>query len=553
VISVFPASGAPQPPGPAAAALLGVIVACVVVPPDVHGVGLAAAAILTAIAAAVTSARSAATPASRWIGAAGPVALFGVRAAIAPGEGIEPVAVFLVAALAGVAAAAAGVSPSSAGLVAAASAGVVALRALYETLWGLAARAGEIRAAGEQGAAAALNRLEQGRPYAGFVTPAALGCFLAMALPPTVAWALGRRGAARALGLGVAGLGAAALLATRSVTPMVALLGALALAALRRRVSPRVLAGAGVGLALGVIGAAIARPDAVFAPSAEGSPWRLRAGNVRIALEIAADHALGGVGPGGYAEAYPGYRRPGDNEARHAHDLPAQLCAEWGVPVGLMLSAAFFWLFLGPVFRKRDEGGSQVASAIAVSVAAFALHNLADFTAFLPSLLVVAAIGRGILALSSPGEIAAGGSRLAWVALAVAVAAVACGAGLSREALYDARRAALGGDHAAAAKAAARAERLAPWDPDPAQFAAEAALASSPRDAARALAHAERAVTLAPSRPSARRTRGRARAAAGDTTGAFADLAEAARLYPMQPEYARERDHLADALGKVTR
>jgi len=38
---------------------------------------------------------------------------------------------------------------------------------------------------------------------------------------------------------------------------------------------------------------------------------------------------------------------------------------------------------------------------------------------------------------------------------------------------------------------------------------------------------------------------------AGDSTGAYADLAEAARLYPLRPEYAAQRDALAAALAKA--
>jgi hypothetical protein len=45
--------------------------------------------------------------------------------------------------------------------------------------------------------------------------------------------------------------------------------------------------------------------------------------------------------------------------------------------------------------------------------------------------------------------------------------------------------------------------------------------------------------------------RASARSAAGDATGAYADLFEASKLYPLRAEYASQRDALATALGKA--
>jgi hypothetical protein len=550
MITVQPV-GAVSRVGSASSVLLGLFAACIAFPPEIYGLGFAAAAILAALAAAVTSQRSAAAVASRWVWAAVPASVVAIRVALSPGEAVVPIIGGLVAALAGIAALGVTVSFDKLGLWMAAAVGLVSVRALYETIWGLAGRAAMLRASAGPDAGAMLNRLEQGRPYAGFVTPAALGCFFAMTLPVVVAWALSRRGLPRVLGWLAAISGTAGLLATRSVTAMAALGGALAIAALRRRVPARTLVGAGLILAAGAVTAAIVRPDAVFAPSNENSPWRLRAGNVRIALEIARDHPLGGVGPGGYAAAFPLYRRPADNETRHAHALPAELVAEWGIPGGSVLALAFFWLFIGPLLRARRDAPPAI-SAVTIGLAAFALHNLVDFTALLPSLLVVAAIARGLIGDEGLQETASAPARFAWIALATACAAVASGAGLGREALYDARQAALAGEHAGALAAAARAERLAPWDPDAPQFGADAQFAAGAANPAVALAEADRAVFLAPARASARQTRARARAMVGDSPGAFADLVEAARLYPMNAGYAGQRDALGAALRKAS-
>jgi tetratricopeptide (TPR) repeat protein len=395
---------------------------------------------------------------------------------------------------------------------------------------------------------AALSRLEQGRPYGGFATPAALGCFLIITIPAVAAWAFGKRGSLLALGLGAVVLGAAGLIATQSVTAMAALAIALALAGLRGRVAPRLLATAAGVIGLAIIAFGIMRPDAVFAPSREDSPWRLRGGNVRAAAEIARDHPLAGVGPGGFAEAYPQYRSAGDNESRHAHDLPAELAAEWGVPIGLLLSALFFGLFVGPVVGSAGDPRT-LASGLTVGVAAFAIHNLADFTAFLPSLLVFTAVCRGLLSKDAVRERAFPAARAAWIAVAIAVAVVATGAGLARDALFRAREEAKAGDHEAALRFARRAGTFAPWDADPPQLAAEALMAAGANEAA--LKDAERAVSRAPSRAAARVVRARARALSGDSSGAYADLVEAARLYPLHPNYAAERDALAAALERA--
>jgi O-antigen ligase len=537
-------------PGPAGLSLIAVLLLCVIAPPEVRGAALAAIALFVAVAVAATAETAASSAAGAWVVAAVPLALVAVRTAISPGAAVEPVAVWLLAAFAGIAAGSIGFRSESLAPLFGALLAFVGGRALYETLWGLSAWAARVRASAPMGdTAALLNRMDQGRPYAGFSTPAALGCFLIMTIPAVTAWALGRRGRARAFGLAAAALGGTALVATRSITALAALMAALALAGLRGRVTPRVLAFAGAALGIVALSAGILRPDGVFAPSRADSPWRLRAGNIRIALEIARDHPLAGVGPGGYAEAFPQYRRPGDNESRHAHDLPAELAAEWGAPVGVLFSVLFYWAFVGPLASARGEGRA-IDSGLAVGLAAFALHNLADFTAFLPSLLVFAAVSRGLLLKPAAVDRARPGARAAFIAVGLAVAIVAAGAGLARDALFDAREAGSVGDHAEALRLALRAEALAPWDADPPLVAASVRLAAGTGPAA-TLEDADRAVSRAPSRAAGRAIRARARNQAGDPTGAYSDLVEAARLYPLRAEYAEQRDSLGASLAKA--
>jgi hypothetical protein len=494
--------------GPAGLALAAVLALCVVAPLDDGGSGLAAVGLLAGLAAVVSAPKAAGSPASRWLLASVPVAVVAARIAIAPGEAVEPAAWMLLAALAGIGAAHAAGGEELFGWVFAAVVAIAGGRGLFEAL----------RGAQSAGAGA-------------------LGGFLILTLPAAGAWALGKRGRIRGVGLVAAALGAAGLLATRSVPALGALGLALALVGLRGRIAPRTLVLGAATLGIAAFGLAVAKPDVI------------RAGSARAAFEIARDHPLAGVGPGGFAEAFPQYRRAGDDESRHAFNLPAELAAEWGVPAGLALSALFFWLFVGPTMR-RGEVPLALSTGLTAGVAAFALHNLAGMTAFLPSLLVPAAVCRGLLARPVAHERATPLARTAWIALSLALAFVAVGSGWARDALSEARDAASSGDHAAALRLALRASTLAPWDADPPLFAAGARMAEG-SSAAAAIQDADRAVERAPLRASARSVRASVRSAAGDATGAYADLVEASKLYPLRVEYASQRDALAAALRQA--
>jgi hypothetical protein len=165
--------------------------------------------------------------------------------------------------------------------------------------------------------------------------------------------------------------------------------------------------------------------------------------------------------------------------------------------------------------------------------------------------LVVAAVCRGLLVRPVARERATPFARAAWVALALAIAVLSAGSGLARDALAFARDAAASGDHETALRLALRAKSLAPWDADSPLFAAGARMATGSAAPA-ALEDAERAVDRAPSRANARAVRASVRTAAGDPTGAYADMVEASRLYPLRVEYASQRDALAAALAKAS-
>jgi hypothetical protein len=529
-------------------------------PPEVRGGAMARGALLITLLMLLTDRRRLVD--GRLLAALLP-ALLGVPlllAAQSPGAAPRPLAVAFLAVAAGIAVSAlpSGWRRESVVPWAVAVAGaLVALWGLYQKLWGLDAL---IRGV-EQGMALAdreviLERAAGGRGFAGFPTPAALGGYLALALPLTLGAAAGRGGRARGLLLALAAVQAAGLLAAASATAGAALLGAVVIAALVHGKQRRVLVGGLLAAALVLIGIAVLRGSELVDLENPRSPWRLRAANVRLAASVAADHPWIGVGPGGFGEAYPAYRRPGDNETQHAHDLPLELAAELGWPMGGLVTAVFFWVFLGPLFRRTEDEPRWWRGA-AVGLAAFALHNLADFTAFLPSLLWTAAVVRGTISRPSGDRRPSRWLLVACGAATLAAAAVAAASGLAANERAAARLAAAERDAAAAYRHAGRAVTLEPWNVDGYLLRAGAALTAAQGDSeARlrsALAEVERAVELTPTRAAARRLRAELRRALGDVPGAYADAARAAELHPVRREYTELRDRLLAELPSPER
>jgi hypothetical protein len=534
---------------PARIVLLALLFLLPLAPPETRGEAMAGCAALIALGVLAcrdeASRGTALWPAVVWTAVlAIPVA----RAACAPGAAVEPAALAVLALGAGLLAAGQPAERSALQALRALvlASGCVAAHALYQRAWGLAHLAQAFRERVDvPDHRAVVARLESARAFGAFATPAALGGFLALTLPITVALAFASRGRRRAAWTGLALLEIAGLLAAASATAAGALALATLLAALAWLGGRRRLVVAAFASIVLVAGVAVQRGGIVVRWDDPAGPWKLRSGNWRAAWEMAADHPWLGVGPGGFAELYPAYRRPGDNETRHAHDLPLELAAELGWPAAAGVTGMFFWVFIGPLFLER-RAGPPWRRGVAVALAAFALQNLADFTAFMPSLLWIAALLRGLMAhrtadLPVPertrhGSILAG-AGIAGILLAAGVAAAA---GLAWNARTAARTAAFAGETGRARELAERAARLAPWNPESALASAAAALQAG--DAGPALGRAERAVRLSPVRPAARATRARARLATGDLPGAYADLQEAARLYPMAGEYARARD-----------
>jgi len=558
-------------PTPARGRLLltALIFVLAVLPPETRGESMAGCAALIVLLVG-------ASLGSRGPGRGRPFLLLSVAlclpvvwAAQAPGSALEPLATFLLAAAAGLAVASLagrGELGRTAALTLAAAGSWVAIHGIYQKLWGLERLAAEVVATPDlPDRQELLVRLGQGRAFAFFSTPAAMGGFLALAMPVTIGLALASRpGRGRVLIWIAVLLQGIGLLSTESVTAALALLGALVLAVLAGGlVGRRALIAGSAAVLLLLAGASLFRGAEVLTFGEPGSPWRLRAGNFRAAGAMAGDYPWSGVGPGGFAELYPAYRLAGDNETSHVHNLPLELVAEWGWVGGTLLLVLFVHVFVGPLWRVSRSAG-LTERGLAVGLAAFAIQNLGDYTAFMPSLLWLAALLAGILSRPGDGSTQLTAGREARplldgaVLAATLLAAMLVGlAGISGDLRFASRQAAFAGEEAEAGRLAERAATLAPWNVDAALLASRVAAGNGSPIAAtvdrqqRALFHAERAVNLSPVRPAARQQRARQRLVLGDYPGAYADLVEATRLYPIEEQYAVEREVLATRIGRL--
>ena len=458
---------------------------------------------------------------------------------------------------------------------------VAALRAVVQHHWIYPMEAGVLRAGSGGDSALILARLEAGRPSGPFTLPAALGGFLAMTLPLTLALLRRTPGAAaRAAILLAALVQGYALFLTRSIGALAATTISMVLA-LPFLAPRRAAAGRWAVLVLAVAGASFflhARRVEIGSPG--GDPFLLRAGNWSAAVRMIRDHPLFGTGPGSFGTFYPRYIEPGMNETRYAHNSYLQVVAGWGAwaIVPLALFAGAFGARLRPVWRA---GGADLPALAAG--AGFLAHNLVDFTAFLPGVALPAGLllGAGLGACPSirPGRApgacgsqtrseeesdvgpapttsdAVGGrnphapfgfrrrgavSFALTLALALGFSAHAVQAALSQDLLERAGAAAVEGDTNKALRLARAAARRRPGDPAPAAFIAEWVLAHGMEDQAlreEGERAALRAARLDPESAIRHFTLSLYHGAAGRPADAHRERRAARLLYPLKELY----------------
>lgn len=408
-------------------------------------------------------------------------------------------------------------------------------------------QAAAIRAANPLEAGEILGRLEDGRPYGTFVLPAALGGFLALALPAAAGVAAAaRRNGPRLLAAAALLLMGYGLFLTRSFGALAATAGGLACilpwAAPRRS---RATAAALVLVAAIVAFWFLHARGAEFDHSAGQDPLTLRAGNWGAAVRMIVDHPILGTGPGSFGTVYPRYMRQGMNETRYVHNSYLQAAAGWGP--WIILPLGFLAIAFGRSSRRAwREPGPRLA--VVAAGFTFLLHNLVDFTAYLPGVAIPSALLVGLSLGDSPDD---GGERAAPAAwrrglplLAAALAAILLFHGLvaARTDMYldEAKEAARADDVARAAGQALAAAKSRPDDPGPQRFLAEMILAHGMEDPELRAAGekaAERAVDLDPEVAIGHYTLALYHQAAGETAPAWRERYAAHLLYPLKPLY----------------
>ncbi|MCU0253437.1 MAG: O-antigen ligase family protein [Acidobacteria bacterium] len=417
-------------------------------------------------------------------------------------------------------------------------------------------------------------RLAENRPFATHLVPAALAGALVLTLAALLA--LAARGTSRrwiAPGLVLAGVG---LVATGSLGGLVGIVAGAIVALPWRALARRRTAWLGLVIALAAAAVLVAlRPGPVLALTRPDHPLALRAGNWRGGVLVALRQPVAGSGLGSFASLYPAVRRPQDVETLYAHDSWLQLAAEGGLPA-LALLAAAAWLLLR---RARAELPADQRWALAGSVA-FAVHNLVDFTAYLPG-VAVPAMTLTALAFAREGEAgleasatdrsgpsafaARSGNALSALAL-VAAALVWGGDALARRGIERAEAqwreaslaAATGREPAAvpapdAARAALAAARWAPFSTTLAARAAGLALAAAPADPklrGAATALAARLARRDPESPVGWRLLGEAALLDGRGGDAWRFLGLARERHPADRSLAARHAALEDSLRR---
>jgi len=307
---------------------------------------------------------------------------------------------------------------------------------------------------------AAAVRLGSGRAFGTAALPGHFAALMLLAVPLLVEQARRARGWARGGWIALVAVAAAAVAATRSLA---ALLVAAALLLLLAR------QGGGRRAAWTALAALAALAVAVIASRhdlATIEPLRLRWINWETAAWAFARHPWLGVGLGGVGQAGLLAPTAAGNITPYAHNTYLELLAELGLAGAGLLAVGVVALV------RLLADGSRSALALTAAVAVLPLHNLVDFSAYAPEVLLPWAILLGTLA----GRLRPLPSR----ALPSAPLVVLLGAGALLAAMAWRGEAELDGIAAASPqRATARALASAAWTPwtvTPLELGAELAI-----------------------------------------------------------------------------
>jgi tetratricopeptide (TPR) repeat protein len=443
--------------------------------------------------------------------------------------------------------------------VAAVAGSLAAVWGIYQGIFGLSDTARFLRRLGQPEMDPQILRAESGRAFGPFLLPSSLGIFLAMSIPLTVRFGMrsrwrGWRGClwAGLLFLQMAGMGSCL-----SYGAVVSLVAATFL------LLPQIPGKARPWILPSLIGAAVLAGGAIlFLRGGEGtSPLLLRAGNWLAAWRVFLEEPCFGAGFGSFADAYPKQMIAGMNETAYVHNSYLQIAAEGG---GLALA----WLFAGVtllllrILRRAGQEKRGMAELLtAIPPLAFLVHNLFDFSAYLPSLAITfgavagAAVPRSLKEETMGETPARAGSlqRGALLLLLLGGAAWQLREAWVRQALDEGRAMLERGRNEEGISLLRRAAAADASNPDPPALLAEVYLSKMAGDIEARNAgevFARRAVELRPRRAYGHYILATYRLAAGDRGEAWAEIARARALFPGRELYLREEERLRKMISE---
>jgi hypothetical protein len=266
---------------------------------------------------------------------------------------------------------------------------------------------------------------------------------------------------------------------------------------------------------------------------------------------------------GNFGDAFTRHLAPGMNETVFAHNSYLQIMAEAGLAGLSLVLAGAGWLAWKIARRLRDDPLGWERLAACLPPIAFLIHNLFDFSAYLPSLLLpFAALCAVAIRPSHPvPRRAVARAKLGWTrSLAVGLLLVWTVLWGVREArtedLLRRARWALEIDRLEPARQSLmKASRLNPTHPDPPAMLAElnlAQISSRPASRSEGDAWARRSVALRPYRAYGHYVLSLYRLAGGDVGESWVELSRARALYPARELYLKQESKLRDMIASAT-
>ncbi len=267
----------------------------------------------------------------------------------------------------------------------------VSLYAIYQYFFGFARTEDYLKAYGalELGLGAgrlstAIKVLGYRRAFSTMLSPNVLACYLAAAFPAGLHLArVAPPRASKAVYVAVLALMSVAVVLTKSVGGLIALLVGACVFSLAMSGGGRLRKAAGVLLIIAAISAA--GGYFVLSERTGGFMGIERSFTERLnyfygALAAFSEAPLTGHGAGSFYLTYFPHIRPGADETRYAHNVVLQTLSETGI-AGLVALSILFGVFLYRCVRGIRQGMADTPyPAILAGGAAFFVHNMLDFT-----------------------------------------------------------------------------------------------------------------------------------------------------------------------------